>query len=152
MSTKVDVVRTFIDAAWSNPPSSVIEANQTYLADDFQSLDKDGSVVMNKEAYIGMAHMMLSAFTGMKWVLSDLRQEGDSVIMSGHFEGRHTGDVDLSALGVGVVPASGKMVVWPQASVEYKVEGGKILSEKAYGGASGMEAMLAPIGVKLPSA
>lgn len=108
MSSKVDVVRTFIDAAWSNPPSSVIEANQTYLADDFQSLDKDGGVVMNKEVYIGMAQMLLSAFTDFKWVRSDLRQDGDSVIMSSHFEGRHTGDVDLSAMGVGVIRPAAK--------------------------------------------
>jgi predicted ester cyclase len=152
MSSKLNLVRTWIDAAWANPPSSVIEANQAYLSDDFQSLDKDGSVVMNKEAYLGMAHLLLSAFTGMKWVNSGLRQEGDSVIMTGHFEGKHTGDVDLSALGVGVVPASGKMIVWPEASVEYKVEGDKIMSEKAYGGASGLAEMLAPFGVKLPSA
>lgn len=152
MSSKLDVVRTFINAAWTNPPASIIEANETYFADDFQSLDKDGNVVMDKEAYIAMAQQFISAFTDFKWVRSDLHQEGDSVIMSGHFEGRHTVDFDLSAMGAGVIPASGKMIVWPEASVEYKVEGDKILSEKAYGGASGMEAILAPLGVTLPSA
>lgn len=44
------------------------------------------------------------------------------------------------------------MIVWPEASVEYKVEDGKIVRGKAYGGASGIEAMLAPLGIKLPSA
>jgi predicted ester cyclase len=151
MSSKLDIVRTFIDAAWTNPPSSVMEANETYLSDDFQSLDKDGNTQMNKEAYVGMAHLFISAFTDFKWVRSVLRQEGDSVIMSGHFEGKHTGDFDLSAVGVGVIPASGNMIIWPEASVEYKVEGDKIVSEKAYGGASGMEALLAPLGVTLPS-
>lgn len=152
MSNKLDVVRTFIDAAWANPPASVNEANETYLSDDFKSLDKDGNTQMNKETYIGMAHQFISAFTDLKWVRRDLRKEDESVIMSGHFEGRHTGDFDLSAVGVGVIPASGKMIVWPDASVEYKVEGNKIISEKAYGGASGMEALLAPLGVTLPSA
>jgi hypothetical protein len=151
MSSKLDLVRTWIDAAWSNPPSSVIGANETYFADDFQSLDEDGNPLMNKEAYIGMAHLLLDAFTDMKWVRSALRQVGDGVIMSGHFEGRHTGDLDLSAMGAGVIPASGKKIVWPEASVEYKVDGDKILSEKPYGGASGIEAILEPLGVKLPS-
>ena len=50
MRSKLDVVRTFIDAAWSNPPASVMEANETYLSDDFKSLDKDGNTQMNKEA------------------------------------------------------------------------------------------------------
>ncbi len=72
---------------------------------------------MDKQAYIGTAHQFVSAFTDFKWVLSDLREEGGSVIMSGHFEGKHTGDFDLSALGLGVIPASGKMIVWPEAIV-----------------------------------
>ena len=152
MSSNLDVVSEFMDAAWSNPPSSVIDANETSLAENFQSLDKDGNPLMNRDAYIGMARLLLSSFTDFKWVLRDLRQVGDSVIMSGHFEGRHTGDLDLSAMGAGVIPASGKMVVWPEASVEYKVQGDKIVSEKAYGGNSGPEAFLEALGLKLPSA
>jgi len=152
MTRNLDIVRAFLEAAWTNPPSSIIEANDTYLSDDFKSLDKEGNVEMDKEAYIGMSHLMFAAFTNFKWIRSDLRQVGDSVIMSGHFEGTHTGDLDLSAVGASVIPASGKMIVWPNASVEYKVEGDKIVSQKAYGGASGMDAMLAPLGVTLPSA
>ena len=57
MSNKIDVVRTWITTAWSNPPSSVIEANKKYLADNFRSVDKDGNVRMDKEAYIGMAKL-----------------------------------------------------------------------------------------------
>ena len=152
MSSKLEFVRTYIEAAWSNPPASILEAIETYLSDDFQSLDKDGNAVMNKEAYIGMGQLMYAAFEGFKWVLSDFRQEGDNVIMSGHFEGTHTGDFDLSAMGMGVIPASGKMIVWPEASVEYKVEGDKIVSEKPYGDSGGMESILAPLGVTLPAA
>jgi len=152
MTRNLDIVRAFLEAAWTNPPSSVIEANDTYLSDDFKSLDKEGNVEMDKEAYIGMSRLMFAAFTNFKWVRSDLRQEGDSVIMSGHFEGTHTGDLDLSAVGASVIPASGKLIIWPEASVEYKVEGDKIVNQKAYGGASGMDAMLAPLGVTLPSA
>lgn len=152
MTRNLDVVRAYIDAAWSNPPSSVMEAEATYLADDFKSLDKDGNVLMDKEAYIGMAHLLFAAFKDFKWVRSDLRQEGDSVIMSGHFEGTHTGDLDLSAVGMGVIPASGEMIVWPKTSVEYKVEGDKIVTEEPYGDARGVEDFLAVLGVKAPSA
>jgi predicted ester cyclase len=152
MASKVDVVRSFINASWTNPPSSIIKANQAYLADNFQSLDKDGTPVMNKEAYINLASTLTSAFGDIKWVLHGLRQDGDGVIMSGHFEGTHTGEVDLSAMGLGVIKPTGKKIVWPEALVEYKVDGDKILSERAYGGASGLDAMLAPLGIKLPTA
>ena len=105
---------------------------------------------MNKEAYIGMGQMLFTAFKDFNWVRSDLRQKGDSVIMSGHFEGTHTGDLDLSAMGAGVIPASGKMIVWPETSVEYQLEGDKILIEEPYGDARGVEDFLEVLGVKTP--
>jgi hypothetical protein len=152
MTSNLDVVKKYIDSGWANPPSSVIEANEKYLADDFKSFEKDGSVQANKEAYIGLSRLLLGSFTNFKWVLSGLRQMGDSVIMSGHFEGKHTKDLDLSAMGLGVIPPSGKMIVWPEASVEVIVQGDKIISQKAYAGASGIDAFLEPLGVKLPAA
>jgi len=80
----------------------------TYLSDDFQSLDKDGNVVENKEAQVGLTQLLVAAFEDFKSVYSDVREEGDSVIVSYHFEGMHTGDLDLSAMGLGIIPASGK--------------------------------------------
>lgn len=147
MGSKSDVIKSFMDAAWSNPPSSVIEANKKYLADNFQSYDSDSKPLMDKQGYIGFAQMFLNAFPDVMWVRSGLREVGDSVIMRGHFEGTHMGEVDLSAMGMGVIPASGKKIVWPEDSVEYKVEGEQVLSEKA---TSGLKEMLAPLGLKMP--
>ena len=73
------------------------------------------------------------------------------MIVSGHFEGTHTGDLDLSAMGMGVIPASGKKIVWPEASNEFKVDGDQIVSIKPYGDSGGMEAFLAALGVKAQS-
>ncbi len=152
MSSKLDVYKAYRDASWANPPSSNIEAIETYFSDDFQSLDKDGNVVMNKEAYTGMVQLLFAAFKDFTYVTSDLREEGDSVFVSGNFEGTHTGDFDLSAMGIGVIPASGKKIVWPKASNEFKIEGDKIVGIKPYGDSGGMEAFLAALGVKVPSA
>lgn len=152
MTRNIEVLRAYNDAAWSNPPSSVMKAEETYLSDDFKSLDQDGEVVMDKEAYIGMSHLLFDAFKNFKWIRSDLREEGDSVIMSGHFEGTHTGDLDLSAVGMGIIPASGKMIVWPKDSVMYKVEDDKIVTEEPYGDSRGVGGFLEVLGVKAPSA
>ncbi len=150
MSSKSDVFKAYYKAAWSNPPSSNIEAAKTYLSDDFQSLDKDGNVLMNKEAYIGMIQLLFAAFKDLVHVRGDVREEGDSVIVNGHFEGTHTGDFDISAMGMGVIPASGKKIVWPEASNEFNVEGDKVVSVKPYGDSGGTEAFLAALGVKAP--
>lgn len=152
MTSKLEVVRNYLDAAWSNPPSSNVEASMATYSDDFANLDEDGKVLMDKEAYIGMGRLMFSAFDDFRWVLGDLREDDDGVIMSGHFEGTHTGDLDLSAMGIGVIPASGKKIVWPEATIKWRVRGDKIISLQPYGGASGLEGFLAPLGVNPPSA
>jgi len=151
MSSKIDVYKAYYEASRTNPPSSNIEATKTYLSDDFQSLDKDGNVLMNKEAYVGMVQLIFAAFKDLTYVRSGIREEGDSVIVNGHFEGTHTGDFDLSAMGMGVIPASEKKIVWPEASNEFNIEGGKIVSIKPYGDSGGMEDFFAALGVKAPS-
>jgi len=150
MTSKSDVVRAYFDSAWTNPPSSVIQAAEKYMSDDFQSLDKDGNLTMNKEMFMGMTRLLLAAFKDFKSQYSHLHEEDDGVVVHYHFEGTQTGDFDLSAMGLGVIPASGKRIVWPEATSKWKVEGGQIVSELAISG--GMEWFLSPLGVELPSA
>jgi predicted ester cyclase len=150
MTSKLDVVKAWYKMSWTNPPASNIEAAEKYISDDFQSLDRNGNLVMDKKTFVGMAQLMYAAFKDFKGVYSDLQEEGDGVIMSFHFEGTQTGDFDLSAMGLGVIPASGKRIVWPEAKTKFKVEGDKIVGEQEITG--GMEWFLAPLGVKLPSA
>jgi predicted ester cyclase len=152
MSSKLEVYKAYYEASRANPPASLVEANETYLSDDFQLLDKDGNSQMDKQAYIGMTHLLSAAFKDFRAVYSDLREEGDDVIVSYHFEGTHTGDFDLSAMGLGVLPASGKKIVWPEESSEFKIKGDKIVSIKPHGDAGGMEAFLGARGMTPPSA
>jgi predicted ester cyclase len=150
MTSKVDFIKSFLDQAWANPPSSNEEAGMNSYSDDFQYLDIDGNVVTDKAGYIGMGQMMFGSFDDFHWVLKELREEGGGVIMTGHFEGTHTGDLDLSAMGAGVFPASGKKVVWPEASVKFEVSGDKINSVAEYGGEGGLEAFLAAVRAASP--
>jgi len=53
--------------------------------------------------------------------------------------------------GPGVIPASGKKIVLPEDATEFKIQGDKIVSNRAYGDSGGFAAFLAPLGVKLPS-
>jgi hypothetical protein len=138
MTSNLDVVK-----AWTDLPGNDIEGSAAYLTDDFQSLNKDGSVQMTREAWVGMGHLLNASLTDWDWVVTNLREEGDAVIMTGHFEGKHTSDLDLSAMGLGVFPASGREIVWPDTSSKVTVEGGKIAQLEQYGDVDGMEAFLA---------
>lgn len=128
----------------------MIEATSKYFSDDFQGLDKDGNVISDKAANIGMTKVMMKAFADFKGVVHDISEENDSVILTFHWEGTHTGDFDLSAMGLGVIPASGKRFVTPQSQSRFMVQGDQIVSSQPISG--GFESLLADIGVKLPSA
>jgi predicted ester cyclase len=152
VSSILDTYNEYYAAAWADPPASVIAANQRYLADDFQTLDEAGNVQMDKASYIGFAQLLMASFDDFAAVISDAHAEGDSIIVSSHFEGTHTGDLDLSALGMGVIPASGKRIIWPEASTRWKFKGGKIASIQANDDAGGVGPFLAALGVTPPPA
>jgi hypothetical protein len=149
MNSKKDVINAWAKESWTNPPASHKAASEKYLSDDFKNIDQEGNVIANKEAYIAMALASAASFTGFKVVVSDLQEVSDGVIMTNHFEGTHTGDLDLSALGLGVFPASGKKIVWPDAQSKFTVEGNQITGIQEISG--GLEYFLGPLGVRLPS-
>jgi predicted ester cyclase len=152
MSKNMDVFKRYFDMVYANPPASVIEANEKYLADDYKNFDKDGNVAMDKKTYIEMGKLLFKSFEDLEYITSDIREDGNSVVVSGHFKGTHTGDLDLTSMGVGVIPASGKMVVWPESSTKFNIEGDKIVSQQDVGDNGGVGEFLKLLGVALPSA
>jgi hypothetical protein len=150
MSRKTDVVRMWEEESWRNPPSSFVNANEIYLSDNFQSLDKDGNVMGDKTGMNAMSQILYDSISGFKGVVHDLQEEEDgSVTMTFHFEGTHTGDFDLSAMGLGVIPASGKSFVTPESKTRFIVKDGQIMSSQPISG--GFEFVLAAIGA-IPTA
>ena len=145
MSKNADVIKMWHEESWKNPPSSMITANEKYLSENFQSLGKDGNVMGDKAGMSAMSQLLLNSFTGFKSVVHGINEEDDgSVTLTFHFEGTHTGDFDLSAVGMGVIPASGKRVVTPKSKSKFIVDRGQIMSSQAISG--GFEFLLTEIG------
>lgn len=140
MTSKLDVVK-----AWLDVPPGDVEGEAAYLSDDFQWVDEDGKALMDKEAWIGMSQMLLASLKDWDYVVSDVRQAGDDVIMTGHFEGTHTADLDMSPMGMGVIPASGRKIVWPEQSAKVIVKDGKIVRLEPHGESTGIEGFVAPL-------
>ena len=136
------------EESWANPPSSVVQATEKFFSDDFKSLDKDGNVISGKAEFVASNKQLMEAFKDFKGVVHDISEEGDSVILTFHFEGTHTGDFDLSAMGLGVIPATGKKVVTPESKTRFMIEGDQIVSSQPISG--GFEYLLAGIGA-IPS-
>jgi hypothetical protein len=149
MSNKLDVVNAYLKLL--GDMANNLEDAWTYLADDFKNIDKDGNVVLNRESFIGMSRMLLASFPDVSFLKTGIREEDDYVVVSGHNEGTHMNDIDLSAMGVGIVSASGKKIVWPEASFKVTVTDDKISTWGPYGDYGGAAAWLSALGVELPS-
>ena len=142
MNSKMEVAKAW--AAAVAPGSNIgFDAAANLLADDFQNLDQDGNGALNKDGLLNLGRTMQAAFTDYGFVVSELSEEGDAIIIIGHNEGVHTGDLDLSAMGLGVIPASGKKIVWLAASAKLTIAGDQIKRMEPYAGPAGLKAFLA---------
>jgi predicted ester cyclase len=118
---KIDLVRAVIigiDSSDSDP--------SPFYADDFQATDSVGGQPMDKRAWLAMTPLMRASFPDIEYVIDDIHEEDNKVRVTGHFVGTFTNDLDLSALGVGVIPANGKKIKWPTSSGLITVKGDKI--------------------------
>ena len=140
MTSNIDVIR-----AWNKVPLGDAQGTIDFLAEDFEQIGADGSV-QSKAQYAGMIHMMYGSLPDMHGFISELREEDGAVLMTYHFEGTFQNNLDLSALGMGVIPASGEKIVWPEDTVKVTVEGDKIRRIEPHGGVIGSTAdFLAPL-------
>ena len=149
MSSKLEIVNAYLRLL--EDMANNAEDAWTYLADDFQNIDRDGNVVLNRESFIGTSRMLLASFPDISFVKTGIREEDDYVVVSGHNEGTHMNDIDLSAMGVGIVSASGKKIVWPEASFKITVTDDKISTWGPYGDYGGAAAWLSALRVDQPS-
>ena len=122
-----------------------------YLAEDFQFSGPTPQPLGAAE-WLGMTRALQAAFPDIQYNLQIEAVEGDTVRTSTQLSGTHTGELDLTAMGLGVIPATGKRFANPKEYGEATVEGGKVASirvEAAEG--SGLEGILRQIGVQPPS-
>lgn len=81
----------------------------------------------SKEQWIGGHHMFLAGFPDMQETFEVLCVEGNTVRGINHTTATHTGDFDLSPMGIGIISVTGKSV-FTVHSVMHVVENGKIVS------------------------
>ena len=81
-----------------------------YLTDDFQATYANGSPSMDKDTWIGSGVLMEAALPDMVWTFEYVGEDGDDVLVDTRMSGTFENDFDLSAMGMGVIPATGKRV------------------------------------------
>jgi predicted ester cyclase len=100
---KIQIVRKAFDI--KHP-----KAQGEYYSDDYQFVDLVGEPPMDREAWFGMSARMRASIPDINFTIDEIHQEGEDVIFSGHFTGTFQHDLDLSAINMGVTPATGKAI------------------------------------------
>jgi len=139
MASDLEVVQEWLDAAATD-----FDAAYEYFADDFQWVQTDGAA-MDRAAYLGFANLLRGAIPDLKHVVGEVRDEDGAVLLISHFEGTHENDLDLSAMGMGVFPASGKKIVFPEGSARLSVRGDKIIRLEDVPGSRGTDEFFAAL-------
>jgi predicted ester cyclase len=116
--SKVEFVRMVND--WTKP------IRQDYYIDNFQLTNAQGTPSMDRDSVLAMSHLMQSAMPDIRTVIEDIREKGDDVVLASHWEGTFANDFDLSTMGMGVIPATGKAVDFPTSTIRISFEGEKI--------------------------
>ena len=116
---KIDIVRAATGFGRS-------DQRMPYYTSDFQVTFESGDPPIDLTTWFGMAAMMQGSFPDIKEVIDEIHEEGDSVILVSHFDGTFTKPLDMSAMGMGVIPATGAPVKFPSSTNRFSFEGEKI--------------------------
>jgi predicted ester cyclase len=116
--TKIELVRALND--WSKP------RRRDYYTDDFQMTNAQGAPPSDRDSALAMGELMQSALPDIRTVVEDIHKEGDDVVLTSHWEGTFVNDFDLSGMGLGIVPATGKAVVFPTSTIRISFDDGKV--------------------------
>jgi len=124
---------------------------QSTLSNDFQF---SGPVPqpISGPAWMGMSASLKTAFPDLNYQFKTESVDGDTVHISAQLKGTHKGTLDLSAMGLGVIPPTNKTFAAALEHGESSVQDGKVKTwvMKSTEGA-GLMAILGQLGVKLPS-
>ncbi len=120
------------------------------LADDYEF---SGPVPepMGRDQFLGLMELMREAFPDIQFNTRLANIKGNVVRFTNQLAGTHTGDLDLSAMGMGVIPATGRSFSMARENGESVIEDGYIISTHVQPTeGAGLMAILHQLGVDVP--
>ncbi len=146
MDTK-ETVQSLIDAIQMGD----FKRAKSLLSNDFEF---SGPVPepISADAWMGMSASLKAAFPDLDYQFKIEGVNGDTVNISADLRGTHKGDLDLTAMHMGVIPATGKSFKAAHEHGKATLRDGKITAwamEPTEG--AGLMAILGQLGVKIPA-
>ena len=127
------------------------EKAKSVLTDDFVF---SGPVPepINRQAWLDMSKNLKTAFPDLDYQFKIESVNGNTVNISAQLKGMHKGNLDLTSMGMGVIPATNKSFAATREHGKVTVQGDKVKSlvnEPTEG--AGLMAILGQLGVKVPA-
>ena len=85
---------------------------------------------VDKKGALDMLAIFRGALPDLRHTVSNIYTQGSVVKLTSQSGGRHMKELDLSSVGAGVFPSSGRFVIFPSKEYEYTVKDGQITSER----------------------
>jgi predicted ester cyclase len=126
------------------------EKAKNYLSSDFKFSGPVPQPISGAE-WIGLSANLKAAFPDLNYQFKILSVDGDTANISAELKGTHKGDLDLTAMHMGIIPATGNSFRATREHGKVMVRDGKIISlanEPTEG--AGLMAILGQLGVKVP--
>lgn len=146
MDTKA-TVQSLMDAVQMGE----FEKAKSYLSSDFKFSGPVPEPISGAE-WMGMSANLKAAFPDLDYQFKIESVDGDTAHISAELKGTHKGDLDLTAMNMGVIPATGKTFKATHEHGVASLRDGKITAwamERTEG--AGLMAILGQLGVKIPS-
>ena len=144
---KRETVQAFVDSVQKGD----FDMAKSLLADDFQFSGPIPEPI-NSGAWLAMSTSLKSAFPDLDYHFKVIGTDGDIVRITSQLSGTHTGSFDLTAMHMGLIPATDKTFSARHAKAKITVKEHKITAwavEPTEG--AGLTAILDQLGVKSPT-
>ena len=124
---------------------------KTMLADNFQ-FSGPVPTPINSDSWLGMSASLRTAFPNLDYHFNVIGAQGDVVKTTSQLSGTHTDSFDLTAMNMGIIPATDKDFSVKVEKTKVTVKDNKVTSwavEQTDG--AGLSAILDQLGVKVPT-
>ncbi|NIS83501.1 MAG: hypothetical protein GTO14_25635 [Anaerolineales bacterium] len=141
-----EIAQSFADAFNKGDIDSVA----SLLSEDFQFSGPVPEPIGSAE-WLGLTRIFQTAFPDINYNMRIVSVNGNEIKTTTRLSGTHTGNLDLSAMGMGVFPPTGKPFANPEEHGVGIVENGKISSIQIEAGdGSGLMGIMAQLGIQPP--
>jgi hypothetical protein len=143
--------REIVQALLDSVQRADFEKAKSLLSNDYQF---SGPVPepINADTWLGIHKNLKKAFPDLDYHFHVDSVEGDATKISAELKGTHSGALDLSALGLGVTPATDKAFALPREHGKVTCKGDKVVSwvmDRIEGG--GLMGILGQLGIAVPA-